>query len=141
MTSDTSIKDIMTKNVVTVSSSDTLWDVERVFRINHLRHAPVYDNNEVVGMISLVDLRKSFPIEEEGRTANQDDSDMIAAHIMAIDPVTLQHDQTIREAAILLSENEFHAVPVLDGEDLVGIISTTDIIRFLIDALDEMEEV
>ena len=130
----------MTKNVVTISSTDTLWDVEQVFRINHLRHAPIYDNGEVVGMISLVDLRKNFPLEEEVILA-KDNADLTAASIMARNPVTLQSDQTVKEAALLFSENEFHAIPVLEGEDLVGIISTTDIIRFLIDALDEMEEV
>lgn len=136
MITNTSIQKIMTKNVVTVASSDRLWDVEQVFRINHLRHAPVYDKDEVVGMISLVDLRKSLPGDDEA-TPTDDNADLIAAHIMARNPVTLQTDQTVKEAAMLFSENEFHAIPVLEGEDLVGIVSTTDIIRFLIEALDE----
>jgi CBS domain-containing protein len=97
----------------------------------------VYDKDEVVGMISLVDLRKGLPGDDEAATPTEDSADLTAADIMARNPVTLQTHQTAREAALLFSENEFHAIPVLEGEELVGIVSTTDIIRFLIEALDE----
>ena len=140
MITATSIKKIMTKNVVTVSSTDNLLDIERIFRIHHLRHAPVKDGVDLVGMISLVDLRQNITFEAREDIANEDVSKLRASHIMAPDPVALQTDQTVREAAILFSENEFHAVPVLDMGSLVGIISTTDIIRFLMESIDELEE-
>ncbi len=140
MITATSIQDVMTKNVVTVSSSDPVWDIERVFRINHLRHAPVCENGEVVGMISLIDLRHYIPLEDKETFPNKEMQKLTAAHIMAPDPVTLQSDQTVKEAAVLFSESEFHAIPVLERGTLVGIISTTDIIPFLINAIDQMEE-
>jgi CBS domain-containing protein len=59
---------------------------------------------------------------------------------MASDPVSIQANQTVKEAAEMVAENEFHALPVLEGNNLVGIISTTDIIRYLIEAIEESSE-
>lgn len=138
---ETSIREIMTENVVTISSSDNIWDIERIFRINHLRHAPVLENGDLVGMISLIDLRRTNPTEDDEDISNQEMQRQTAAQIMAPDPVALQSDQPLKDAALVFSENEFHAVPVMERGHLVGILSTTDIIRFLIDAIDELEEI
>lgn len=139
MITATSINRVMTKNVVTISSTDTIWDIEKIFRINHLRHAPVCEEGNVIGMVSLIDLRHFTPKEREDPSAPGTPK-LTAAQIMAPDPVTLQSGQTIKEAAALFAENEFHAIPVLESGTLVGIISTTDIIPFLIDAIEEIEE-
>jgi len=53
--------------------------------------------------------------------------------VMAKKVITISPDTTIREAAEILSKNEFHALPVCEGELLVGIITTTDLIKYLID--------
>ena len=139
MITATKLRELMTKHVVTISSSDPIWEIERIFSINHLRHAPVFEDGQVVGMISLVDLRHHRSEEDREDVTNQEMQKLTAAQIMAPDPVTLQSNQTAKEAALLFTENEFHAIPVLEGGTLVGIISTTDMISFLIDALDQKE--
>ena len=135
----TKIHEIMTKNVVKISITDTITDIEHTFRINHLRHAPVCEGERVVGMISLLDLRHSLAIEDREDAEYVEGPNLIASQIMVADPVTLQSNQPIQEAAQLFSENEFHAVPVLDGEHIAGIISTTDIIRFMMESIEELE--
>ena len=48
MSIELKIDRVMTQNVVTLSPEDTVWEVERIFRNNHLRHAPVCENGEVI---------------------------------------------------------------------------------------------
>ena len=45
----------------------------------------------------------------------------------------VQASDTIHDVAVTLSKNEFHALPVLDGEKVTGIVTTTDLIKYLID--------
>lgn len=52
---------------------------------------------------------------------------------MTKEVITVQKDDTILDAAVILSKNEFHALPVTDNGKLVGIVTTTDLIKFLID--------
>jgi CBS domain-containing protein len=52
---------------------------------------------------------------------------------MVSKPVAVQHDATIREVAEILSTKEFHALPVVDGSKLVGIVTTTDLIKYLLE--------
>ncbi|NND04930.1 MAG: CBS domain-containing protein [Saprospiraceae bacterium] len=136
MITEISLHKVMTSNVVTVESTDLIWDVERIFSINHLRHAPVCEGREVVGMISLIDLRYHLEESKKEYLSTQVASKLTAREMMAVDPITVQSDQTIKEAAQLFTANEFHAIPVLEGKSLVGIISTTDVISFLIDAIE-----
>ena len=45
----------------------------------------------------------------------------------------IQQNDTIFEVATILADSEFHSLPVVDGSELVGIITTTDLIKFLIE--------
>ena len=53
--------------------------------------------------------------------------------VMARKLVKVSPETTIREVAEILSKNEFHALPVVEGDLLVGIVTTTDLIKYLID--------
>ena len=128
----TRISELMSKEVVSVASTDSLWDVERIFKINHLRHAPVIEEGELVGMISLLDLQAHLPDDEQD-ISKIDGKEMKVSTIMATDPIVIQADQTLEDAAEIIIDNEFHALPVLHGDELAGIISSTDVIRYLLD--------
>ena len=52
--------------------------------------------------------------------------------VMAKKLITVSSDTTIKEVAEILAEKEFHALPVVDNEILVGIVTTTDLIKYLI---------
>ena len=61
MKNTATVKDIMTTNVITLSSSDKLENAEKLFKKNNIRHIPIVDNGEIVGMLSYSDLlRLSF---------------------------------------------------------------------------------
>lgn len=137
MKSKVPVSTIMTKNVIKLQLADDLTKAEKLFKHNKIRHIPVVDGNKIVGMLSYTDLlRISFA------DAVDDDDDIVDAtvynlftveQVMAKKLVTVSPDTTIRETAEILSTKEFHALPVCLGDLLVGIVTTTDLIKYLID--------
>ncbi|MCK6607321.1 CBS domain protein [Flavobacterium aquaticum] len=131
------VSTIMTKNVVKLNLSDDLTKAEMLFKKHHIRHIPVVYSNKIVGMLSYTDLlRISFA------DAIDDDEDVVdttvynmftVEQVMAKKIVAISPDTTIKEAAEILAKKEFHALPVCEEELLVGIITTTDLIKYLID--------
>lgn len=128
---------IMTKNLVTLTKNDDLDTAERLFKENNIRHIPVVEGNKIVGMLSLTDLlRISFA---DG--ANDDDSEVETviynmfniSQVMAKNLKSVPSHTTIKEVAEILATEEFHALPVVDGNSLVGIVTTTDLIRYLLE--------
>ena len=131
------VSTIMTKNVVKLNLSDDLTKAEMLFKKHHIRHIPVVYSNKIVGMLSYTDLlRISFA------DAIDDDEDVVdttvynmftVEQVMAKKIVSISPETTIKEAAQILSTKEFHALPVCEEELLVGIVTTTDLIKYLID--------
>ena len=127
---------IMTKNVVKLNLSDDLTKAEMLFKKHHIRHIPVVYSNKIVGMLSYTDLlRISFAdaIDDEDDVDTTVYNMFTVEQVMAKKLVSIAPDATIKEAAQILATKEFHALPVCEGDLLVGIITTTDLIKYLID--------
>lgn len=127
---------IMTKNVIKLNSTDDLTKAEALFKKHHIRHIPVVQGNTIVGMLSLTDLlRISFAdaVDEEAREVDTTVYNMFSIEqVMARHLVTVSPETTIREVAEILASREFHALPVVLDELLVGIVTTTDLIKYLL---------
>jgi len=131
------VSTIMTKNVVKLNISDDLTKAEMLFKKHKIRHIPVVSSNKILGMLSYTDLlRISFA------DAIDDDEDIVdttvynmftVEQVMAKKLVSISPETTIKEAAEILAKKEFHALPVCEGNLLVGIITTTDLIKYLIE--------
>lgn len=132
----TPISAIMTKNVITLNSTDNLETAERLFKRNKIRHIPVVSGKEVIGMLSLTDLlRISFAdaVDEEDESVETIVYNMFSIEqVMAKNLVSVMSTTTIKEVAEILSKKEFHAIPVIDNGELKGIVTTTDLINYLI---------
>ena len=128
---------IMTKNVIKLKLSDDLTKAEELFKKNKIRHIPVVSGNKILGILSYTDLlRISFvdAVDDDAEIVDTTVYNMFTVEqVMAKKVITISPDTTIREAAEILSKNEFHALPVCEGDFLVGIITTTDLIKYLID--------
>jgi len=136
MRKNESITHIMTENPVTVHAGESISHVRKLFQENDIHHLPVVSGKELIGIISWTDLmRVSF-----GDAFNQSDEsvDVTLDHTMTItdlmkkNPRTLSNDSSIRDAAEALSTADFHALPIVSGKNLVGIVSTKDLIKFLL---------
>lgn len=131
------VSTIMTKNVIKLHLTDDLTKAEKLFKHNKIRHIPVVDGNQIIGMLSYTDLLRISFVD-----AVDDDDDIVDAtvynlftveQVMAKKLVTISPDTTIKETVEILSKKEFHALPVCLGGLLVGIVTTTDLIKYLID--------
>ncbi|MGI0106177.1 CBS domain-containing protein [Salinimicrobium sp. WS361] len=137
MKNDISVSQIMTKNILRLSLSDSLSTAESLMKKNHIRHLPVVENEHIVGMISLNDLlRISFADATDG---GGDDVEATVYEMFTVEQVMTQKveyitsSHTVTDVAKLFLEHEFHALPVVDDDCLTGIVTTTDVIRFFLE--------
>ncbi len=129
------ISQIMTKQLVTVSVTNDLHDVKRLMAKHKIRHVPVTDAGKLVGMISKTDLNRLSMREilDDQESADAAVFEMLSIdQVMASNLVSITTSNTLEEAAALLGQNEFHALPVVDGQNIIGIVTSTDIIRELL---------
>lgn len=131
------VSTIMTKNVIKLNTSDDLTKAELLFKKHHIRHIPVVNGNKILGMLSYTDLlRISFAdaVDDDDEVVDTTVYNMFTVEqVMAKNLVKVSPDTTIRETAEILASKEFHALPVCEGDLLVGIVTTTDLIKYLID--------
>lgn len=130
------ISSIMTTEVITLSLSDSLYSAEKRMKTNHIRHMPVVDGDELIGLISLADLQRISFIDAYSKEGTEDTPvyNMIGVKdLMIKNPVTASPTSTILEVSKLLASKEFHSLPVVDEGKLVGIITTTDLLHYFIE--------
>ncbi len=133
------VSTIMTKNVVKLNLADDLTKAESLFKKHHIRHIPVVNGNKIIGMLSYTDLlRISFAdAVEDDEIIDVTVYNMFSVEqVMARNLIKVSPDSTIKQVAEILSKNEFHALPVCEGDLLVGIVTTTDLIKYLINQYD-----
>ena len=138
MVKNISIKEIMTREVITVSPTDNMTVVDEIFKKNNIHHVPVIDKNgKVVGLISSTDYNKlqntfTFFINDKSEAYNKAIMrSLLVEDVMTKHIATLQNDSTVMVAAGIFNENLFHAIPVVDKQGkLEGIVTTFDLLNY-----------
>jgi CBS domain-containing membrane protein len=130
------VSTIMSKDLVKLTIKDDLTKAESLFKHYKIRHIPVVNGATIIGMLSYTDLlRISFAdaVDDDEEIVDTTVYNMFTVEqVMAKKLVTISPDTTIKEAAEILAKKEFHALPVCEDHILVGIITTTDLIKYLI---------
>lgn len=133
-----SINKIMTANVIAINPSLSLLEAQNLFRKHKIRHLPVVKDEKLIGILSLTDLQRVSFASISGDGELSSDSALIemlnVEHIMRKEPTSVSDNQTIADVAEILAEEEFHALPVTQSgtNKLVGIVTTTDLIRYML---------
>ncbi len=131
------ISQIMTTNVVTLTTQDDLVTAEETFKKYRIRHIPVVSGDIILGILSYTDLmRISFAdaIDEDEYEVDTMVYNMFSIEqVMVKDVVSVPPTATVKEVAQFLAQKEFHALPVVEEGKLVGIVTTTDLIRYLLE--------
>jgi CBS domain-containing protein len=142
------VKDIMTKDVVTVTKETTVMELAGLFTQRHISSLPVLDQNgDLIGIVTetdLVEQDKSLHIPtvisifdwviylESDKKFEKELKKMtgrVVGDIYSSDLVSVSPEASISDVADLLSSRKITALPVVDGTKLVGIISRLDLIR------------
>jgi CBS domain-containing membrane protein len=131
------VSHIMTSSLTTVNVGNSLREVKNLFRKKGIRHLPVVSGDAIVGILSETDIRRLSFGSNFGSEHNEADAavfDMLTiSQIMKENPATVDSGDTIREVAEKLASSEFHALPVTHGGKLVGIVTSTDLIKYLLE--------
>lgn len=127
------IRDYMTQKVITANLRDGLRQTWQRMQEREVRHMPVLDDhNALAGMISERDLRR--PDFVDGPNLAEPyvlDNSHKVSEAMSRAPVTVGPDDDLDFALNVFIERRFGAIPVVEGDRLVGIISTLDMLRAL----------
>ncbi len=135
----TPVSAIMSRNLITADVNSSLRHVNSLLKEHNIRHLPIVSGKKLVGIISKTDiLRLSFGDMFEGqKDADEAVFDMLKLdQVMISRPIVVAADQSIREVAEKFIQVDFHAMPVVNGEELTGMVSTTDLIRYLLEQYD-----
>ncbi len=128
------VSKLMADDPITVHEKQKLSDVRKLITEHGVHHVPVVSGKKLIGLISATDLLRvgyGDISKIDARAFDTALDTMTIRETMVEDVATIQHDDPIKLAADLLSTGRFHSLPVLDGEDLVGVVTSTDLIRFL----------
>ncbi len=114
----------MIKDLTTLGPDDKVGSAAEIFKTKRIHHLPIVDNGNLVGLVTTHDLWNKH--------IQPNDFDKIAIkEIMSTKLIKLSPDDKIGTAAELFLDNRFHALPVVDGEKIVGLVTTFDVLRYI----------
>lgn len=127
---------IMTTDVKTVEVGDKISNVRKMLTDNAIHHVPVVEGSQLVGMISSNDVMRisyeAYGVDAQTVDATLDQQFTID-QVMEKELVTIRPQDTVRDAANILSSGQFHSIPVVEGDnELAGIVTSTDLINYLV---------
>ena len=150
------VKDVMTADVVTISPDTEITLAAKILLEKRINGVPVIDaEGKLVGILCQSDLvaqQKAFPVPSVFTLLDgfmpltsikrlEKEIEKIAAvtvaDAMTPDPVTVGLETTIEEVASMMVDKNFHTLPVMEDDTLVGIVGKEDVIKILIPAADD----
>lgn len=129
---------LMRQEVVTATPQTTIVDIIRSFQQHHIRHVPVTVDQRLVGLISDRDVRRAlgWVHVRDIRAAEKGESFAglhLAREIMQAHPHTIVPDASLYQALNFMLSHQIRALPVVQGERLVGIVTESDYVRAIAD--------
>ena len=133
------ITKLMTADPVTVDVGAKVSEARRLMAENRFHHVPVVDGRTLVGLLSATDMMR-LSIEVYGADPHTVDAMLDAQfsiqQVMTTGLFTVHQEETVRHAADKLRDGAFHSLPVVDDDrNLVGIVTSSDLIRYLYELL------
>lgn len=126
------VKDWMTSAPETVSVSTPVMEALQRLREGGYRRLPVMDGHKLVGIVTDRDLKEATPSKATTLSIYELNyllSKLTVKDVMKSPVISIQADQAIEEAALLMEEHRISGLPVLDGTELIGIVTITDLMR------------
>jgi len=134
------VSDCMTREVLTLGEEQSLREALSLQQRHKIRHIPVVADGRIVGILTDRDLKRASPSLLSG--INQEQYDELldttrVGQVMTRNPHTVTPATALKDVAEILIDGKFGALPVIEGNRLVGIITDIDLLRALHEMLDE----
>ena len=123
------VRDIMTTNVVTISSHTLIMEARRTMEFHGVERLPVVDRGKLTGIVTKDTMQKATPSEATSLSVwemNYLLAKMTVEGLMKKEVVTIFPDATVEEAVATAQANRVGALPVMENNVLVGIVTTND---------------
>lgn len=131
---DSQISTLMHPRVVSTTPTSAIFEVVSIFRHHHIRHVPVVADGKLIGILSDRDVRRAIgwahirdmQAEAQSRVF---ESPVFVENIMQRDVRTVAPGDTVRVALSRMLESRIHSLPVVQGDQLAGIVTQTDFLN------------
>lgn len=126
---------IMSSDIVVVQEGQPLSEVRQAMCDRNIHHVPVANGTKLVGLVSFTDMMKINLVingADERSISTIIDQNFKISDVMSKDLITIKDTDSVRHASELLVKGHFHSLPVVDANsNIVGIVTSTDLIRYL----------
>ncbi|RMW38987.1 MAG: CBS domain-containing protein [Nitrosopumilus sp.] len=119
---NTFVNQVMSKNVLTAEKSTSLQDAAQEMNRLDVGCVVVTENSKPIGIITERDFVTK--VAAEGRPLFTEISEVMSSPLITIDP-----EETIWEASEIMKEKLIHKLPVIENDRILGVITTSDIVR------------
>lgn len=130
------VRGLMTRELVWVDPDDTVEVAVQQLRRRGIRHLLVIQKEELVGIVSDRDIKRALDPEQTKKKLLGVGGlffllqPILVRELMTRDPVTIGPDLSAQDAAAIMVAERFGALPVVEGGEVVGIITETDLLRY-----------
>lgn len=127
------VRDIMPLKMVTISAGETLATAKDIMTFGRVRHMPVVHAGKLVGVVSEHDLLRASlsNLSEFGSDERRAFLHVVEIkRVMSTPPIVIDPDAAIEEAARVMATRKIGCLPVVVGDDLIGLITQTDVLRY-----------
>jgi CBS domain-containing protein len=130
---DMQVRDVMTREVATLNRNDELSLADDLMRLGRIRHLPVIDEStgDLAGIISQRDLFRGALVRAFGygeAAKRRVMKTIVVKEVMTTEVATIAPDESLQQAAKVMLEQKIGCLPVVEGEQLVGIVTEADFV-------------
>ena len=129
------LSEIMNRDMVTVDKHASLRMARRILDQYRIRHLLVVEGKRLVGIVTDRDLRQAAPSSKSPLTISERQEfmdELKVLEVMSRKLITASSTTTIREAAKVMVSEKIGCLPVVDGNQLVGIVTQADLLEMLV---------
>jgi acetoin utilization protein AcuB len=133
----------MTTPIIAVSPDLTLPEAFKLMKQEDIRRLVVVKSGKMVGLVTKNDLENAMPSKATSLSIweiNYLIDKITVGEVMVKDVITIPEDTPIEEAACIMADNKIGSLPVMRGEEVVGIISETDLFHIFLEMFGSREK-
>ena len=132
------VADWMTETVLAVETFDSISIARQLMAKHRVNQLPVLDNDVLVGIVTDRDLRDAYPTSmmiDRGEAIDRFADSVTVEEVMTHDVFTVRPDTPLKKAVALLRRHRIGSLPVVQNRNLIGIITRSDILDFVLSGL------